>query len=132
MAIDSLSGIIPTVKASLGLEDLVQVLLQELRMQNPMKPVENKELVSQIAQFSSLEMTQQLNDNVLQLLSLQAFNQSVSLMNKSVTVATENGTFRGRVTAVTLQDGAPRLTVQADNNGPVLTGITLSQLQILQ
>jgi flagellar basal-body rod modification protein FlgD len=119
MAIDSLSGIIPTVKASLGLED-------------PMKPVENKELVSQIAQFSSLEMTQQLNDNVLQLLSLQAFNQSVSLMNKSVTVATENGTFRGRVTAVTLQDGAPRLTVQADNNGPVLTGITLSQVQIIQ
>jgi len=56
----------------------------------------------------------------------------VSLMNKSVTVATENGTFRGRVTAVTLQDGAPRLTVQADNNGPVLTGITLSQVQIIQ
>jgi flagellar basal-body rod modification protein FlgD len=131
MAINPTSGITASATSALRLEDLLQVLLTELTHQNPFKPVENKDFMAQIAQFASLDTTQQLNQNILQLLALQALNQSVGLVGKEISAITDGGaTINGRVIAVTLTDGAPRLTI--DSGGVITPGIAIGQLQTVR
>jgi flagellar basal-body rod modification protein FlgD len=72
--------------AGLKLDDLLRVLLTELTHQDPFKPVDNKDFMAQIAQFASLDSSRQLNDNLVQLLSVQALNQSGS-MSRRISVA---------------------------------------------
>ena len=113
MAIDPTSSIARSAVANLDLQGLLNVLLAEMTNQNPLKPVENQDFMAQIAQFASLDITQQLNQNVLQLLSLQALSQSVGLVDKQVSAVLDDGTtISGRVTAVTLSpEGAVRMTI---------------------
>jgi flagellar basal-body rod modification protein FlgD len=103
MAIDPTSSIASNVRSSLDLQGLLNVLLAEMTNQNPLDPVKNQDFMAQVAQFASLDVTQQLNQNILQLLSLQALSQSVGLVNRNVSAVLADGaTISGKVTAVTV------------------------------
>jgi flagellar basal-body rod modification protein FlgD len=129
MAIDSTQSIVASATSSLKLDDLLQVLLTELTHQNPFKPVENKDFMGQIAQFASLDSSQRLNQNIEQLLALQAINQSVGLMGRLVTASIESGTVTGKVIAISLTDGVPRLTIETtDGTARNVPNITIGQL----
>jgi len=130
-AIGPTSGIAASATQNLKLDDLLQVLLTELTHQNPFKPVDNKDFMAQIAQFASLETSQQLSQNIEQLVALQAMNQSVGLIGKEVTATTDTGTERGKVTALSLANGLPRLTILTPDQRQVV-GIAIGQLQLVQ
>jgi flagellar basal-body rod modification protein FlgD len=115
--------------AGLQLQDLLNVLITELTHQDPFKPVDNKDFMAQIAQFASLDANQQVNQNILQLLSVQALNQSVALIGKVVTAATGSGNVTGKVTAVTISNGAPRLTITELNSNRVVADVAIGELQ---
>ena len=116
--------------ARLRLDDLLRVLLTELTHQDPFKPVDNKDFMAQIAQFAALNSTDQVNQGVQQLLALQALNQTVGLIGREVTAQLDGGPVTGRVIAVTLVDGAPRLTLSA--NGAAIPNIAIGQLQTIR
>src|SRR6185503_20226966 len=103
---------VTSAAAGLRLEDLLQVLLTELTHQNPLKPVENKDFMAQIAQFAALDSSQRLNGNIEQLLLVQAINQSVGLIGRTVTAVNDTGEFTGKVVAMSLADGVPRMTIR--------------------
>lgn len=117
--------------SSLKLEDLLRVLMAELTHQNPLKPVENKDFMAQIAQFASLDSSQRLNSNISDLLLVQAMNQSVGLIGKSVTAALNNGEVTGTVIAMSLTDGAPRLSIK-DANGTTFPDISIGQIRLVR
>jgi flagellar basal-body rod modification protein FlgD len=121
---------IPSAASTLKLEDLLQVLLTELTHQNPLKPVENKDFMAQIAQFASLDASQRLNQNIEQLLLVQAINQSVGLMNRNVSALIDGRTINGKVVAVSLADGVPRLTI--DSNGDTIPNVAIGQLETIR
>jgi flagellar basal-body rod modification protein FlgD len=127
--IGSTPSVANTAAANLKLDDLLRVLLAELSNQDPLKPVDNKDFMAQIAQFASLDTTQQLNQSINQLLVLQSVNQSVGLIGRTVTAITDTGPVTGRVIALSLSGSAPTMTVQPANNGSVVTNITLGQIQ---
>ena len=51
-------------QASLGQDDLFEILLTQLTYQDPLKPLDNQEFIAQLAQFTSLEQSQQANSNM--------------------------------------------------------------------
>lgn len=112
---------------SLGLQDFLKVLLTQLTYQDPLKPLDNQEFMAQMAQFTTLEQTQQLNDKIGQLVNSQSAMQSVGLLGKTVDATSDSGPLSGKVTAMTLENGVPLLTVTAAN-GTVASGIPLAQL----
>ena len=97
MATSAIGSVGASNAARLSMEDLLHVLLTELTHQDPLKPVENKDFMAQIAQLSSLDAAQRLNQNLEQLLTLQSLNQSVGLLGRTVAARTEGGPVSGQV-----------------------------------
>ena len=77
--------------SALGKDAFLQLLVTQMKNQNPLDPQENGEFVAQLAQFSSLESMQSLNDSVSSiaagLQSSQAL-QASSLVGRNVIVET--------------------------------------------
>jgi flagellar basal-body rod modification protein FlgD len=131
-AIDSAALAQTTKTAGLSMDDLLKLLMTELSYQDPLKPVDNKDFLTQMAQFTSLDTTRQLNDNIQKLLTSQALNQSVGLLGKTVDASTEaNGLISGLVTALQLVSGDPEITVKTAA-GETIAGIKISQLQTIR
>ena len=70
----------------LGKDDFLNLLVAQLRNQDPLKPMESTEFTAQLAQFSSLEQLYNVNDNLGDLETSQAAmhnNQAVSMIGKT-------------------------------------------------
>ncbi len=77
--------------AALGKEDFLKILVTQLRNQDPINPVDSENFATELAQFSSLEQLQNINDSLGQsiesnLLLNQAINNTMAttLIGKSV------------------------------------------------
>jgi len=116
---------------SIGLQDFLKILLTQLTYQDPLKPMDNQEFMAQIAQFTSLEQTQQINTKLDTLLSSQSSLQSVGLIGKTVEVKTQSGTAVGTVSSLSLASGSPQLTITT-TSGTTLSGISLSQINTIR
>lgn len=132
MAISTVASTAAVTSASLqnnklGVDDFLKVLLTQLTFQDPLKPIDNQQFMAQMAQFTSLEQTQQLNTKLDQLVNNQAALQSVGLIGKTVDIADGNTTVTGTVTALAFGGDSPTLTLTA-TNGAVLQNVSLSQI----
>ena len=123
----TVTGAAPSAASSLGLQDFVRVLTTQLTYQDPMKPMDNQAFMAQVAQFTALEQTQQLNDGMQRLIEHQATLQGVGLIGRSIEFSTATGRSSGTVTALSLQGEAPLLTVSLAG-GTVINDVGLAQL----
>lgn len=94
------------VNKELGKTEFLELLVAQLNNQNPLDPQDNGEFVAQLAQFSTLEGIEKLNDSMGNILdgvhSSQAL-QASSLVGRKVILASEQAmvdtaeTFKGSV-----------------------------------
>lgn len=105
---------------SLGKDAFLQLLVQQIKSQDPLSPVDNQAFVAQLAQFSSLEQMTKVNDNLLGLAVLQQANalmsqltQSSGLIGKEVNYVdpTTEQNAKGVVSTVKIQDGIAVLNI---------------------
>ncbi|HYD61589.1 MAG TPA: flagellar hook capping FlgD N-terminal domain-containing protein [Noviherbaspirillum sp.] len=113
--------------SSIGLQDFLKILTSQLSNQDPLKPLDNQEFIAQVAQFSALEQSRQLNQKIDQLLAVQSATQSVGMLGKTVDVSSSSGTVSGQVTALKFSGGEPFLSVLT-TAGALLEGVSLSQV----
>ncbi|MCJ8313449.1 MAG: flagellar hook capping protein [Saccharospirillaceae bacterium] len=113
--------------SSIGSEDLFKILLTQLNYQDPLKPMDNQEFIAQLAQFTTLEQTKQLNDTLSSLLNLTSSNLGVSLLNKTVEVQTEESLLVGEIITVSFVDGLPEFVIKTVEDEPY-SGITMAQI----
>ncbi|KHO62546.1 flagellar hook capping protein [Thermoanaerobacter sp. YS13] len=91
-----------TSKNQLGKEDFLKLLVTQLKNQDPLSPMDDKEFIAQLAQFSTLEQMQNINNS---------FNaiRAINLIGKSINAnINENGNVRtvmGKVDAIYKQNG---------------------------
>lgn len=111
----------------LGFEDLLRIVLTQLTYQDPLKPIENFEFVSQLAQFSQIQQTQTMSDRILGILQSQATAQAMGVLGRVVDIPAGEGNLSGVVVSVAFQSGEPRLTVKTTDNRTI-DNISLSSV----
>lgn len=101
-------------KNELGKDAFLQLLVTQLQYQDPLDPVDNTQMVSQLAQFSALEQMQNLST----IASTISNTQALSLAGKNVilevgkSAGSENTTLvGGRVDFVQIVDGKAKLSI---------------------
>ena len=99
-------------RAQLGKDDFLQLLTVQLRYQDPLNPMENTEFVAQMAQFSSLEQLQNMNQTMersqgadAELQAAFKNNLVTSLVGKAVEVPTQEVAYDGETTEVAYRLG---------------------------
>lgn len=116
-----------TDQFGLSFESLLQIVLTQLTFQDPLEPMDNFEFVSQLAQFSQIQQTQTMNDNLETLVRAQSTGQAANLLGKTVDLSAGAGTLTGRVTAVTFANGSPALTIETAQ-GQTISGLPLGNV----
>jgi flagellar basal-body rod modification protein FlgD len=116
-------------QSAFGLEfqSLLRIILTQLTYQDPLKPLENSEFVSQLAQFSQLQQTQSLNDQVTSLLAAQSATQATSLLGHTVDVSAGQSLISGKVDSVSFNSGQPTVTLKTAD-GQTISNIAIANI----
>ena len=119
---DAIDGTVTKVKDSkeLGKDAFMQLLVAQIKNQDPLNPTDSSESIAQMAQFSSLEQMQNLNTTMTNIYNYQTTNTLVSnaaLIGKTVTALDSDGnTVTGKINAVGLSsDGKSALFSVVDS-----------------
>ena len=70
--------------------DYMKLLVSQLQNQNPLEPMDNNQMASQLAQFSQLNQLEGMNSSFSEVLSTTNRNYANSLLGKNVTFYLEN------------------------------------------
>ena len=84
-------GTVRMAKDTLDKEDFLKILVTQLTHQDPTNPMDDREFIAQMAQFSSLEQMQNLNKEFARVAGLVAMSQATSLIGRTVDVAVTVG-----------------------------------------
>lgn len=98
------------VKKELGKDDFLRILIMQLQYQDPMQPMEDKEFIAQMAQFSALEQMTNLVELQQKNNSYQQF-QAFNLVGKQIEGFVDNNVVEGIVSEVRIKGGIAYLTV---------------------
>ena len=98
-----------------GFEDLLSIVLTQLTFQDPLKPIDNFEFVSQLAQFTQIQQTEEMNDHLLAILQSDAAGQATGLLGRTVDIPAGPTVLTGRVTTVSFENGEPRITIETED-----------------
>lgn len=118
-------GLTTGAEQEMGKEEFLKLLVAQLQHQDPLEPQDNSAFVAELAQFSNLEQTIAINDN-LEALSIQQQgtqnSQIVAMVGKTVSVrgsmVTANGSGQPVPLAFNLDDEAHEVSVTIrDLNG---------------
>ena len=110
--------------SQMGKEAFMELLVQQLKNQDPLSPMDNDKFIAQLTQLSSLEGIQNLNDNMVGLAMLQQGNalmsqltQSSALIGKEVTYIDLNTGEEqtGTVLSVKIEDGLAVLNIDGED-----------------
>lgn len=90
MAVSALNSTVPYLettgmktvgKSELDRQDFMTLFITQLQYQDPMKPMDSYEMATQLAQFSNMEATMKMADNMAELLSYQKSQNNLQLLD---------------------------------------------------
>lgn len=98
--------------AGMGKDDFMKLLMEQLKNQDPMKPMEDKEFITQLAQFRSLESIDALTEQMEALTGSQMLVQAATLIGKPATAKLASGeVVTGTISQVKMIDGKPTAVI---------------------
>jgi flagellar basal-body rod modification protein FlgD len=100
------------MSAQLAGQEFLQLLVTQLRNQDPLSPMSDTDFIAQMAQLSALEATTGLASQVEQLVLAQQQTQALQLVGREVEFVGTNGTLQtGKVESVQFDGGVPMLRI---------------------
>lgn len=108
----------PRLGSVLGKDDFLKLLTAQLRYQNPLNPMDDKDFIGQMAQFSSLEQMSNVAGSLERLEFSSQVTEAVTLIGRTVEWDVDGQTMSGVVESISLQDGAIHLKVGEDEIVP--------------
>ena len=93
--------------------DYMKLLVTQLQHQDPLEPMDNNQMASQLAQLSSLEQLENMNGTFREVLASQERLQAMALIGRQVDFIPEGhvGALTGRVDGVNVYDEGIRLSI---------------------
>jgi flagellar basal-body rod modification protein FlgD len=85
---------------NLGKDDFLKILLTQLSHQDPTAPMQDKEFVAQMAQFSSLEQMTNMASDFAKMAQMLKSTEASGALGKSVELQLQDETVTGVVRAV--------------------------------
>ena len=107
-----------TGNSDLGKDDFLNLLMTELKYQDFNNVKDDKEFIAQLAQFSSVEQTKTMSDNLAASLQFQKLGQATNLLGLDVEIKaakSEDPNIKGKVDEVKMVSGVPKLVVGGTN-----------------
>ncbi|MDR2807746.1 MAG: flagellar hook assembly protein FlgD [Spirochaetaceae bacterium] len=95
---------------SLGKDDFLKILITQLSYQDPTAPMEDKEFVAQMAQFSSLEQMTSMASDFSKMTAMLSGSEATAALGKGVELLDGEQLVTGVVQAVT-RGSAPEVLV---------------------
>jgi flagellar basal-body rod modification protein FlgD len=119
---DSSTKSIANSAATLGKDDFLKLLVTQLKYQDPLKPTDQSQFMSQMAQFSTVEGINNLQSTLESMNTSNAVSQAVGLIGKSVTYLADDGTTgTGTAGSISLLDG--KVTVHVGDTDVALANV---------
>jgi flagellar basal-body rod modification protein FlgD len=94
-----------------GKDNFLQLLVAQLKAQDPLKPMEDREFVTQLAQFNALEEMQKMNTSFEALNAAQDVQIAAGMLGKQVDYQLGDSIYHGTVTQVSWHAGVPKLMI---------------------
>ena len=117
-----------TSSNSVDYNTFLQLLIAEMKNQDPTNPMDTSQYMSQFAQLSTVEQAMQTNSKLDALLSSQSLSQANGLIGKTVSFTDATGaSFSGKVVSVAINSDGSIATLQDGTKVAVGPGLTISQ-----
>ena len=104
--------------SSLDYHAFMQLLIAQLKNQDPTKPMDSGQFMTQLATFSQVEQSVTMNSKLDSLLTSSALAQADSIIGRTVT--SPDGTTSGEVLSVKITSDGPLAKLK--NGGELLLG----------
>lgn len=105
-------------KKEMGKDDFLNLLVTQLKYQDPLNPMQSAEFSAQLAQFSSLEQLTNMNTTLSGIQSSLTANKQDNILDYIGKTVKTSDDKSGEVTGVTYQDGKPYLIVGENKVSP--------------
>lgn len=110
--------------ASLAYDQFLTLLVTEMKNQDPTKPMDPTQTVSQLATFSSVEQAIKTNNTLSSILTSSSLSQAGAFIGRTITSADRSVT--GVVASVTINDSGQTATLTDGRTVTIGSGITVS------
>lgn len=110
--------------SAVGKDDFLKLMMLQMQNQDPLDPMDNQAMLSQMAQFSSLEQMSNLNENFSSSNNVGQFMDATRLLGKTVEVLDPSspegspGSLSSKVQSVNFTSEGPLIKLE---NGIVAT-----------
>ena len=103
-----------TAGGKLDKDAFLQLLVAQMKYQDPLEPTDNTEYVSQLANFSSLEQMTNMNDSLANMSMASDLQRASNLVGNFATVKVGGQEVTGKVDAVEYKDGTAYLSIEGN------------------
>ncbi|MET3414837.1 flagellar hook assembly protein FlgD [Methylobacterium sp. 1030] len=111
-------------KTTLDYDNFLKLLVAQMKNQDPTEPMKTAEYMGQLASFSQVEQSVNMNTKLDALLTSSALSQADGVIGRNVTSA--DGTVSGKVASVAITSEGATATLADGNKLALGAGITVA------
>ena len=113
-----------TSKTDVDYQSFLRLLVAQMKNQDPTSPMESTDYVAQLATFSQVEQSVQINNRLDQILQASVLSQAGSIIGRTVTTA--DGEISGTVAEVRMFSDGIIAVLEGGEEVPILPGVRIS------
>lgn len=111
-------------KATLNYDNFLKLLVAQMKNQDPTEPMKSAEYMGQLASFSQVEQSVNMNTKLDALLSSSALSQAGGVIGRTVTSA--DGSVSGKVESVQVVNGGAVASLAGGKQLTLGAGVTIA------
>ncbi len=113
----------PEKSSTLDYDSFLQLLIAQMKNQDPTEPMDSAQYVAQLASFSGVEQAVKTNAKLDELLTSQTLSQADGLIGRSIT--SEDGAVTGKVASIRVLSGSAAAILEDGRQVTLGAGVTI-------